>query len=396
MARGNQGINDQLFRTRGRNAAEARETQEDIRRRQIRSWIILVCVALAVVLGIHFLGRYGKGKEIGMAKLPCYSNQNVTPFRDGMVYYDGASIHHLSSSGMIRWSFPAGSDVKFTVGPTHMAIWSGTQLFLVDKEGNATYNESMEANVQFARVGERYVAVVVGDDTEPKLIVKDLKGAQVDAEAEAYNGLMILDTGFYGEQGEYLWTLALDVFGTAPNTVLNTFQVGKMNTGEVSLGEALTYKVIYENAKLRVFTTRQVYTYDYKCVQDTNSTMLVYGWKLIDADIPERGRAKLLLAPTTQTSSAQLISELRVLEGMNDKRYTLPTTCVGASIFRGNIYAISADYIYRADMNSQKFFGYQIPAPDGVEITAFYGITDDGRMLLASGETMYSMTLPER
>ena len=396
MARGNQGINDQLFRTRGRNAAENRETPEEIRRRQIRSWIILVAVVLAVVLGIHFLGRYGKGKEIGLSKLPCYSNQNVTPFRDGLVYYDGASIHHLSSAGTIRWSFPAGSDVKFAVGPTHMAIWSGTQLFLVDKDGNATYNESMEARVQFVRVGDRYVAVVVGDDTEPKLIVKDLNGAQVDAEAEAYNGLMILDTGFYGEQGEYLWTLALDVFGTAPNTILNTFQVGKMNTGEVSLGEALTYKVIYENTKLRVFTTRQVYTYDYKCVQDTNSTMLVYGWKLIDADIPERGRAKLLLAPTSQTSSAQLISELRVLEGMSDKRYTLPTTCVGASIYRGNIYAIAPDYVYRADMNSQKFFGYQIPAPEGVEITAFYGITDDGRMLLASGETMYSMTLPER
>ena len=102
MARGNQNINDQMYRTRGRNAAEARETAEEIRRRQIRNWIILVCVALAVVLGIHFLGRYGKGKEIGMAKLPCYSNQNVTPFRDGMVYYDGASIHHLSSSGTIR------------------------------------------------------------------------------------------------------------------------------------------------------------------------------------------------------------------------------------------------------------------------------------------------------
>ena len=396
MARGTQNMNDQLFRTRGRNAAEPRETQEDIRRRQIRSWLILVCVVLAVVLGIHFLGRYGKGKEIGMAKLPCYAYQNVTPFRDGLVYYDGASIHHLNSSGMIRWSFPAGSEIKFAVGPTHLAIWSGTQLFLVDKDGNATYNESMEATVQFVRVGERYVAAVVGEDTSPKLIVKDLKGAQVDAEQEAYDGLMILDTGFYGEQGEYLWTLALDVYGTAPNTILNTFQVGKMNTGEVSLGEALTYRVIYENAKLRVFTTRQVYTYDYRAVQDTNSTMLVYGWKLIDVDIPERGRAKLLLAPTTQTSSAQLISELRVLEGMNDKRYTLPATCVGASIYRGNIYAISKDYIYRADTNSQKFFGHQIPAPEGVEVTAFYGITDDGRMLLASGETMYSMTLPER
>ena len=395
MARGNQNINDQLYRTRSRNAAETRESAEDIRRRQIRSWIILVSVVLAVVLGIHFLGRYGKGKEIGMSKLPCYSNQNVTPFRDGLVYYDGASIHHLSSAGTIRWSFPAGSDVKFAVGPAHLAIWSGTQLFLVDKDGKATYNESMESKVQFARVGERYVAVVVGEDTEPKLIVKDLKGTQVDME-DAFSSLMLLDAGFYGEQGEYLWTLALDVFGTAPNTVMNTFQVGKMNYNEVSLGECLTYKVIYENARLRVFTTQQVYTYDYQGIPESNSTMLVYGWKLIDAEVPERGRAKMLLAPTSQTSSTQLISELRVLEGMTDKRYTLPTTCVGACIYRGNIYAISSDYIYRADVNSTKFFGYQIPAPEGVSVTAFYGITDDGRMLLASGETMYSMTLPER
>ena len=396
MARGNQGINDQLFRTRGRNPAEGRETEEEIRRRRIRSWIILVSIVLVIFLGFHFLGRYGRGKEIAMTSLPCYANQNVTPFRDGLVYYDGVSIHHLSSSGMIRWSFPAGPNVQFSVGPTHMAIWSGTQLYLVDKDGNATYNESMEAAVQFVRVGERYAAAVVGGDTEPKLIVKDMKGAQVDAEAEAFNGLMILDTGFYGEQGEYLWTLSLDVFGTAPNTILNTFQVGKMNTGEVSLGEPLTYKVIYENAKLRVFTTRQVLTYDYKCVQDTNSTMLVYGWKLIDAEIPDRGRAKLLLAPTSQTSSSQMISELRLLEGMDDKRYTLPTNCVGASIYGGRIYAISSDYIYRADVSSQKFFGYQIPAPEGTAITAFYGITSDGKMLLASGESMYSLTLPER
>ena len=396
MARGNQGINDQLFRTRGRNAAEGRETGEEIRRRRIRSWIILVCIVLAVLLGIHFLRRYGHGKEIALTALPCYANQNVTPFRDGLVYYDGASIHHLSSSGMIRWSFPAGANIQFSVGPTHLAIWSGTQLYLVDKDGKATYNESMEGSVQFVRVGERYVAAVIGADTEPKLIVKDMKGAQVDAEAEAFNGLMILDTGFYGEQGEYLWTLSLDVFGTAANTILNTFQVGKMNTGEVSLGESLTYKVIYENARLLVFTTRQVLTYDYKCVQDTNSTMLVYGWKLIDAEIPERGRAKLLLAPTSQTSSSQVISELRLLEGMDDKRYTLPTNCVGASIYNGRIYAVSSDYIYRADVSSQKFFGYQIPAAEGMAVTAFYGITSDGKMLLASGETMYSLTLPER
>ncbi len=395
MARGNQSINDQLYRTRSRNAAEERRPlSEDHRKRQIRSWIILVAIALAVLLGIHFFRRYNRGKDIRIDGLPCYSNQNVTPFRDGVLYYDGASIHHLSSSGTIRWSFPAGSEVKFSAGPTHLAIWSGNQLYLVDRNGNATYNESMEGTVQFARVGERYAAAAVGSDTAPKLIVKDLNGIQVDAEADAFSGLMLLDVGFYGDQGQYMWTLALDVFGTAPNTVLNTFQVGKMNTGEVSLGEDLTYRVIYENARLRVFSTQQVYTYDYKCVQDTNATMLVYGWKLIDAEIPDRGRAKMLLAPTSQTSSAQIISELRVLEGESDKRYTLPDSCVGACIYQGNIYAASKDYIYRADVSSQRFFGYKIPLKEGMSITAYYGVTSDGKMLLASGETMYSLTLP--
>lgn len=393
MAR--QNSNDQLQRRQSRNAAAERQiNQETVRKRQIRSWIILVAVVLVAVLGVHFLRGYGKGKEIGLVSLPCYSNQSVTPFRDGLVYYDGISIHHLASTGTIRWSFPAGSDIRFSVGPTHMAVWSGRQLFLVDRNGNATYNESLEGEVQFARVGERYAAVVVGSDTEPKLIVKDLNGAQVDVEAEAYSGLLILDAGFFGDQGEYMWTLALDVFGTAPNTIMNTFQVGKMNTGAISLGEAMTYKVLYENARLRVFSTQQVYTYDYKCVQDTNATMLVYGWKLIDYEIPDRGRAKLLLAPTTQTSSEQLISELRVLEGDRDKRYTLPATCVAAHMHNGNIYAVSGDYVYRADTNSQRFFGYKIPGGTGGEITASYGITSDGKMLLASGESMYALTLP--
>lgn len=393
MAR--QTINDQLQRRQSRNAAAERlVNQEAIRKRQIRSWIILVGVVLAVVLGIHFLRGYGKGKEIGVSRLPCYSNQSVTPFRDGMVYYDGASIHHLSSGGTIRWSFPAGSDINFSCGPTHLALWSGRQLFLIDKNGNATYNESLEGEVQFARVGERYAAVVVGADTEPKLIVKDLNGAQVDVEADEYSGLMLLDVGFFGDQGEYMWTLALDVFGTAPNTVLHTFQVGKMNTGKISLGEAMTYKVLYENTRLRVFSTQQVYTYDYRCSQDTNATMLVYGWKMIDYEIPERGRAKLLLAPTSQTSSTQVISELRVLEGDTDKRYTLPAKCVGAHIHNGNIYAVSGDYVYRADTGSQRFFAYRIPGDYGA-VTACYGITGDGKMLLASGESMFALTLPQ-
>lgn len=393
MARGRNRQSDQLIRSRSRNAAENRPTQEQRRARQIRSWIILVALAVAVLLGMRFL-RGGTSRDSGATRLPCYANQSVTPFGDSILYYDGASLHCLSSAGTIRWSFPAGAGASFYAGPKHIAIWNGMQMYLVDQNGNSTYNENMEGVVQFVRVGERYCAVVVGADTEPKLIVKDLQGAQVDVEQEAFSGLLLLDTGFFGDQGDYLWTLSLDVFGTAPNTILNTFQVGKMNTGEVSLGESLAYKVIYENARLRVFNTQQCYTYDYKCVQDTNATMLVYGWKLIDYEIPDRGAAKMLLAPTSQTGSAQTITELRVLEGSSDKRYTLPDACVGACIWRGNIYAFGSEYLFRADMNSQRFFVSGMPVPENTAITAFYGITSDGRALVASGDTVYSLSLP--
>jgi len=397
VARSKNPQSDQLYRSRARSSSERRqpiENQEEKRKKQIRSWVILVAVIVAVLLGIRFLRGSGTS-ESRANKLPCYPNQNVTDFGDGVLYYDGSSLHYLTSAGTIRWSFPAGTEASFSVGPTHVAIWSGTQMYIVDKNGKSTYNEALEGTVQFVRIGERYCAAVVGDDTSPKLLVKDLSGAQIDVEQEAYDSLMILDVGFFGDQGEYMWTLSLDIFGTAANTILNTFQVGKMNTGETSLGSSLTYKIIYENAKLRVFNTQQCYTYDYKCVQDTNSTMLVYGWKLIDYEIPERGNAKMLLAPTSQTSSTQNITELRVLEGTSDKRYTLPTSCCGACVWNGNIYAFSGEYLYRADMSSQRFFVSGIPVPENVEISAFYGITSDGCAILGSQDAVYSLALPK-
>ena len=225
----------------------------------------------------------------------------------------------------------------------------------------------------FARVGKNYVAVIIGGDTEPELLVKDLTGAQVDEEADAFSGMMILDCGFYGDDGQYLWTLSMDVYGTKANTVMNTFQVGKMNTGEVSLGDAITYKVLFENGRLRVFNTRQLYTYDYKGVQDTNATMLVYGWKLIDAYISAKGDAKLLMAPTAQTNTGTEISELRLLMGSVDRRYTLPSACVGAAVYDNAIYAFSETYLYKTDINTQQFYAYEIPTPDGSSVTSFSG-----------------------
>ena len=383
------------MQTKNKSFGMDRQQLEARRRRQIRAWIILIVMIIGVVVALNMLRNVGKTTEIGASRLTCFASQDVTPFGDNVLYYDGASIHCLSSAGAIRWSFPVGSGASFSCSDTHLVAWSGTQLCIVDQNGHDSYNEAQPDQVQFARVGSKYAAVVIGPDTAPELLLKDLEGAQVDEESEAFNGMLMLDVGFYGEQDQYLWSLAMDVYGTALNTVMNTFQVGKMNTGEVSLGEKLAYKVVYENNRLRVFTTQQLYSYNYKAVQDTNSTMLVYGWKLIDSYIPERGDANLLLAPTSQTSSSQIITELRLLSGENDRRYTLPSTCVGAMSRGNSLYAFSDRYIYRTNVGEQRFYAYEVPLPEGEVVTGYIGKLSGGRVLLTSGETVYSVTLPQ-
>ena len=366
------------------------------RRRQIRNWAILLgCIAAAaVIMSLISLFSSG-GHTITATSLPCYAHQDVTAFQDGVLFYDGASIHFVNAGGGIEWSYPVGDGASFSVSEDHLVIWAGTQLFIVNAKGKSSYNNSMEAPIQFARIGKKYAAVVTGDDLKPVLTVRDLEGTQVDTEFEAFDGTLLLDCGFYGSNNEYMWVLAYDIYNPAISTIMYTYQVGAMNTGDVSLGEHLAYKVIYADNLLNVFTTQQMYIYDYKGVQNVNDTMLVYGWKYLDHALPERGATQFLLAPTAQTSAVQSITELRVFSSSLDRRYTLPSSCVGAAIDKGRIFAFSEKYLYAGNVASQRFYAHDMKLPDGRLVTDFVGLTDNGYAVVISNNEVFSVTLPK-
>ena len=372
------------------------EQQAAARRwRQIRNWGILIAVVLLALLAIRFLRGVGRATSLTASILPCYADQNVTPFGENVVYYDGASIHCVSSTGGIRWSYPVGDGAEFAVSDTHLIAWQGAQLVILDAGGRPTYNENMESVVQFARIGDEYAAVVIGEDTKPRLLVKDMRGAQKDYEDETFDGMLILDVGFYGPSDQYMWTLSMDMYGPAVSTVMNLFQVGKMNAGVVSLGQDLVYKVLYDNSQLRVFTTQQMYAYDYKGVQDVNNTVLVYGWQLIDDDIPDRGDAHMLLTPTLTSNTVYNITQLRLITGSADRNYTLPSSCVGAAVSGSNLYAFSGSYIYYTNIDNLHFYAYSTPLPNGQRIDDFLGLTTNGQAVVTSGDNVFCITLPK-
>ena len=364
------------------------------RRKQVRNWIILLSVVLAIIGIVNLVGLLTRTSTVTTLSLPCYAHQDVTVFQDGVLYYDGASIHFVNAGGGIEWSYPVGDGACFSVSDDHLVIWAGTQLFIVNEKGKPSYNDSMEAPIQFARIGKKYAAVVTGDELKSTLTITDLEGSHVDDESEAFDGMLLLDCGFYGANNEYMWTLSYDVYNPAIASILHTYQVGQMNTGEVNLGEHLAYKVIFADNLINVFTTQQMYIYDYKGVQNVNDTMLVYGWKYLDHAVPDRGATQFLLAPTAQTNAVQSITELRVFSSSLDRRYTLPSSCVGAAIDKGRIFAFSEKYLYAGNVASQRFYAHDMKLPDGRLVTDFVGLTDNGYAVVISNNEVFSVSLP--
>ncbi len=361
-----------------------------------KRWAFLIILLLAVVLAVVLIGairRLGQPDEASAVRLPCLAGQRVTPFGEYVLYYDGAAIHCITVTGAVRWSLPIGIGADFSVSDKSVVAWVGSQVYILDQNGRTTFNDNLGRQVQFARIGQKYAAAVIGEDTSPGLVIRDLNGAPVDEEADAFSGRMMLDVGFYGEDGQYVWTLAMDVFGTVANTMLNTFEVGQMNTGKISLGEDITYKVLYDSQNLKVMSTRRLRTFNYRGAEDTATAVLVYGWKLIADETPQRGDIMMLLAPSAQTNNQYAIREVRLLSGTSDRRFTLPSACVGAAIYQKTVYAFSSEYIYRTDMGTQRFSA--LNRPQNMEApTDFLGITAGGRAILACGDTVYAVTMP--
>jgi len=360
-----------------------------------RRWVVLAgLVLLAVLIVLAVRGAFGGSRRgVSAVRLRCGASQDVTPFGSEVLYYDGITLYCLRSNGYEHWSYPLGENAYFTCSDSVVAAWSGTQLHIVDKNGNATYNENLSDAIQFARVGSKYVAVVMGADTSPTLEVKDMQGTTVDREATAYQDKILLDLGFFSD-GEYLWTTSLDIYGSVPDTTLHTFRVKVSTSGGISLGENLVYSVIYAGTQLNVVSTRQLRQYDYRGTQNTAGTVLVYGWQLIDATV-SGNNAMLLFTPSKSADYMGRFSQLRLVWGKTDKRYSLPESCVGAGLYNRRLYAFSDDMIYQSEINSRRFSPISLSgALGGQEVTKFLGILKNGVALVACQNEVFTVTLP--
>jgi len=349
------------------------------------------CLILILLL---LLAGSASAESITVQSLPCDADQDVTVFREGVLCYDGESLHYVNSDGDVEWSYNAGRNAQYSVSDTHIILWANQQLSVFNEKGKSAFKCNMEDPIQFARIGSHRAVIVTGDELKPAVYVLDLAGKQMKAETTMYDDVFILDCGFYGENDEYLWTLSYDFYAPVVTSQIHTFQVGSMATGSITIADYLVCEIIYVNNQLNVFTTQQMYTYDHRGVEVADSSRNVYGWEYLDHDIPKRDPANILLASTKQINQAGGITELRVISTGLDCCYTLPSACVGAAIDEGHIFAFSGNYLYSGTVDSQRFDTHTIPLPNGRIVTGFLGLTSDGHAIVLSNDEVYAVSLP--
>ena len=348
---------------------------------------------IALVLG-YALGGTGREAIGRTTRIGATLSQNIMPFGDNVIFYDGTTLHCMAAEGGNLWSYQIGTNADYDATQEKIVAWSGNDLYILNNRGRLIYNNKMTDTIQFASAGDEYVAAFVGEPDNGVVTVINSSGQIVDN--VSISSQTLLDIGFFksmtsssAQETELMWVLGLDTTGTVISTELQTFQPGKLSTGKSSLCEHIAYKIYDTEGMLNVVTTRQIMHYNYRVLEESNPT-LIYGYTV--EDIKKIGDVTYqLLIPAQESREGIHLSNVRLMFGGVDRVLHLPSECLAAALGTHSVYGFSQNAVYVCPFNQTSFIPYALP----VNITAVLGMITDNRVVAASGSEIYVIELPQ-
>lgn len=346
-------------------------------------------IAIAVAYALSGSGRESVGR---VTRIGATLSQNVMPFGDSVIFYDGTTLHCVAATGGNEWSYQIGTNADYDATEQRIVAWSGNDLYILNNRGRLIYNK-MSDTIQFASAGDEYVAVFVGEPDNGVVSVINSSGQIVDNITIANQTL--LDIGFFmsstsssAQETELMWVLGLDTTGTVISTELQTFQPGKLSTGKSSLGEHIAYSIYSTNGMLNVVTTRQIMHYNYRALEQETAT-LIYGYTVEDVRTTG-GVTYQLLIPAQEQNEGIRLNNVRLMYGSVDRVLHLPSECLAAKLGTRSVYGFASNAVYVCRFGETTFTAYALP----VSITAVLGMITDNRAVVASGSEIYVIELP--
>lgn len=358
--------------------------------------IVILAAALTAILVVAVMYALNGNTREGIGRITRIGatlSQNVSPFGDSVIFYDGTTLHCVAATGGNEWSYQIGTNADYDATEKRIVAWSGNDLYILNSRGRLIYNNKMSDAIQFASAGDEYVAVFVGDSDNGVVSVINSSGQIVDN--IPVSNQTLLDIGFFmstttssAQPTELMWMLGLNTTGTVISTELQTYQPGKLSTGKSSLGEHIAYSIYDENGNLNIVTTRQILHYSYRALEASSPT-LIYGYTV--EDVQQSGKTLYqLLVPAQEQSEGTSINNVRLMYGSVDRVLHLPGTCIAAKLGTKLVYGFSANAVYACRFGETTFRAYAMP----INVTAVLGMMTDNRAVVASGSEIYVVELP--
>ena len=399
MDRNRRRVNYVTGATRGVSAYGMGTKSRKKKRRSLSSTLrmivgMLAAAALLAVVIAYVFSNSGRDNVGRATRIGATLSQNVTPFGDSVIFYDGTTLHCVAATGGNEWSYQIGTNADYDATQDRIVAWSGNDLYILNSRGRLIYNNKMSDVIQFASAGKDYVAAFIGDADNGVVTVINADGQIVDNITVENQTLM--DIGFFyssttstTQATELMCVLGLDTTGTVISTELQTFQPGKLSTGKSSLGEHLAYSVYYANNMLNIVDTRQIMHYNYRVLEEKTAT-LIYGYTMEDIKTVGNQTYQLLI-PAQETTEGIHINNVRLMYGNVDRVLHLPSECMAAKLGTKSVYGFSNNAVYVCGFGETAFTSYSLP----VNVTAILGMITDNRVIAASGSEIFVIELPE-
>lgn len=361
----------------------------------LRMLLLLLALAVLLLAVVSFaLSGTGRSSIGRVTRIGATLSQNVMPFGDSVIFYDGTTLHCVAATGGNEWSYQIGTNADYDATEKRIVAWSGNDLYILSSRGRLIYNNKMSDSIQFASAGDSYVAVFVGEADNGVVSVINESGQIVDN--ITVSNQTLLDIGFFfsetsssAQKTELMWMLGVDTTGTVISTELQTFQPGKLSTGKSSLGEHIAYRVYDTNGVLNVVDTRRIRHYNYRVLEESDAT-LIYGYTV--EDVKNVGQTTYqLLVPAQETNDALAISNVRLMSGSMDRVLHLPGECLATALGSRSVYGFASNAVYVCRFSETTFTAYSMP----INVTAMLGMISDNRAVVASGSEIYVVELPE-
>ena len=352
--------------------------------------LVLLILAFSCILsyGIAVLGtRVFDRETFGQYQVMDISNvQDLQVISDGFVYYEGSTLSSVASTGKVNWRYTVGHNVEFDASDYGVAAWSDKTLTLIDGDsGTTTFNSAMDSTVMSARVGDKYTAILLGEEGDSTMVLMENGGRQINKITLADQ--TAVDYGFFSN-GSLLWVMVCDTNGTVPVCNIQTYRPGKEIVGSIGDTQQLVYAVMFQSSQVCVAGDTYLKVYDYTGMEDTSRRKLIYGWYLADSD--DVSTDPLMAFVTDSQYSQSDIRDVRMVRSNLDKVVRLPFGCTELECVGDRIYGFAADgHLMILKAGSQKADAYRL----NLAIDKVYGVTRDGVAILGSGASTYLVTL---